>query len=114
MFMTPGGRSVSSNISKIIVWLRGVCSEGLSTWVLPAAIAYGQNQNGTMAGKLKGATQPNTPKGCRHALSHDGIQPGGWRLGRRRWRDDPAALGRVRLCCALQFPGHGSILVLAG
>jgi hypothetical protein len=49
--------SVSSSV------VRGVCSDGLSTKVLPVARAYGMNQKGAMAGKLKGVIAANTPMG---------------------------------------------------
>ena len=62
---TPSGRSSSSMIPKTICWVIGTCSEGLRTIVLPQAIAKGTNQNGTMAGKLKGAMMPQTPTGWR-------------------------------------------------
>ncbi len=44
---------------------RGTCSEGLSTKVLPVAMAYGKNQSGTMGGKLNGVIAANTPRGWR-------------------------------------------------
>ena len=39
------------------------------TTVLPAASAYGRNQNGIIAGKLKGAMIAQTPSGCRIIVS---------------------------------------------
>ena len=45
--------------------MRGTCSEGFSTNVLPQAMAKGRNQNGTIAGKLKGTTAAHTPTGWR-------------------------------------------------
>ena len=43
----------------------GSFSLGLSTTVLPAAMAIGKNHIGTMAGKLKGLMMPTTPSGSR-------------------------------------------------
>ncbi len=43
----------------------GSFSEGFSTTELPAAIAIGKNQAGTIAGKLKGEMMAITPSGCR-------------------------------------------------
>jgi hypothetical protein len=33
-------------------WEKGTCSLGLMTIVLPVAMQYGRNQNGTIDGKL--------------------------------------------------------------
>ncbi len=41
----------------------GSFSLGLSTTVLPQAMAFGTNQSGTMAGKLNGEMTPTTPTG---------------------------------------------------
>ena len=43
--------------------MSGTCSLGFRTNVLPAAMAYGQNHMGTIAGKLNGVTAANTPSG---------------------------------------------------
>jgi hypothetical protein len=43
----------------------GSFSDGLSTTVLPHAIALGMNHSGTMAGKLNGEITPTTPSGWR-------------------------------------------------
>ena len=43
----------------------GSFSLGLSTTVLPAAIATGKNHIGTIAGKLKGEMIPTGPSGWR-------------------------------------------------
>jgi hypothetical protein len=43
----------------------GSFSLGLSTTVLPAAIAIGKNHIGTIAGKLNGEMMPTTPSGWR-------------------------------------------------
>ena len=42
----------------------GSCSEGLSTKVLPVAMAMGNIHSGIMAGKLKGVMPAHTPRGC--------------------------------------------------
>src|SRR3954462_13613976 len=62
---TPGGRSSESITSKAICWVIGTCSDGLRMNVLPHAIANGRNQNGTIAGKLKGTIAAQTPTGWR-------------------------------------------------
>src|SRR3954464_10286328 len=60
---TPGGRPSASSSSNAICCVSGTCSEGLSTNVLPQAIANGRNQNGTIAGKLNGTIAAQTPTG---------------------------------------------------
>ena len=62
---TPAGSSISSSASKAICWVSGTCSEGLRTKALPQPIAKGRNQNGTIAGKLKGTIAAQTPTGWR-------------------------------------------------
>src|SRR5215217_769379 len=62
---TPGGRPASAHSSAIHSDADGSFSDGLSTTVLPAAIAIGKNHIGTMAGKLNGEMMPATPSGCR-------------------------------------------------
>jgi len=62
---TPAGRSSASSSSNAICWVSGTCSDGLSTNVLPQAIANGRNQNGTIAGKLNGTIAAHTPTGWR-------------------------------------------------
>ena len=62
---TPAGRSSSSSDSNTSDCVIGTCSEGLSTNVLPHAIANGRNQNGTIAGKLNGTIAAHTPTGWR-------------------------------------------------
>src|ERR1019366_4501361 len=64
-FTTPAGRSKPSMISNTRFWVSGTCSEGLSTNVLPVAMAKGRNQNGTIAGKLNGTIAAHTPTGWR-------------------------------------------------
>src|SRR5260370_37129896 len=58
---TPLGIPVFSinSIARRIV--NGTRSEGFSTKVFPQAIAYGKNQNGIIAGKLKGVMAATTP-----------------------------------------------------
>ncbi len=48
--------------------VRGTFSDGLSTKVLPQAMAKGYIQSGTIAGKLKGVMPAQTPMGCRTVL----------------------------------------------
>ena len=62
---TPSGRPASRHSSAIQSEADGSFSLGLSTTVLPAAMASGKNHIGTMAGKLKGLMTPTTPSGCR-------------------------------------------------
>jgi hypothetical protein len=52
MLTTPGGSPSSCISSKRRTCEKGTCSLGLTTTVLPLAIAYGRNQNGTIDGKL--------------------------------------------------------------
>src|SRR6516164_6209118 len=63
------GRPVCSRSSKARRMLSGTRSLGLSTKVLPQAIAYGRNQKGIIAGKLKGAMAATTPRGWRMSNS---------------------------------------------
>ena len=62
---TPSGSPSESSTSKAICCVSGTCSDGFSTNVLPQAIANGRNQNGTIAGKLKGTIAAQTPTGWR-------------------------------------------------
>src|SRR2546430_6004174 len=65
MFSTPAGIPAACANSTMRVEENGTCSLGLRMNVLPVAIAYGQNQQGTMAGKLNGVMAANTPSGWR-------------------------------------------------
>ena len=51
---TPAGSPASFHSSAIHSEADGSFSDGLSTTVLPAAMAMGKNHIGTMAGKLNG------------------------------------------------------------
>ncbi|MDE2658760.1 MAG: hypothetical protein OXI45_00935 [Acidobacteriota bacterium] len=62
---TPAGNPASSISAATRCMVSGVFSEGFMTTVLPQASAYGRNQNGIMAGKLKGAITATTPTGWR-------------------------------------------------
>ena len=64
-FTTPAGSPSPSSTSNAICCVSGTCSDGLSTNVLPQAIANGRNQNGTIAGKLNGTIAAQTPTGWR-------------------------------------------------
>ncbi len=64
-FTTPGGRSSESSTSNAICWVSGTCSDGLRMNAFPQAMAKGRNQNGTIAGKLKGTMAAQTPTGWR-------------------------------------------------
>ena len=63
--MTPGGSPAAWNNSNKYRLAEGACSEGLSTKVLPQAMAGIIIQMGTMTGKLKGDTPAHTPRGWR-------------------------------------------------
>src|SRR4051812_34756651 len=62
---TPSGSPASVNHSASFTDADGSFSEGLSTTVLPHAIALGTNHSGTMAGKLNGEMTATTPSGWR-------------------------------------------------
>ncbi len=62
---TPSGSPASFHSAASQFAVDGSFSLGLSTTVLPAAIAIGKNHIGTMAGKLNGEMMPTTPSGCR-------------------------------------------------
>ena len=62
---TPRGRPASAHSSAIHSDAEGSFSEGLSTTVLPAAMAIGKNHIGTIAGKLNGEMMPTGPSGWR-------------------------------------------------
>jgi hypothetical protein len=64
-FTTPGGSASESSTSNAICCVSGTCSDGLRMKVLPQPIANGRNQNGTIAGKLKGTIAAQTPAGWR-------------------------------------------------
>ena len=62
---TPSGRPASLSSSATRSGTLGSFSEGLSTKVLPQAIATGNIHIGTMAGKLNGVMPAHTPTGWR-------------------------------------------------
>ena len=64
-FITPSGSPACDRSSAIRIDAEGTFSEGLSTNVLPHAIATGNIHNGTMTGKLNGVMPAQTPTGCR-------------------------------------------------
>ncbi len=61
---TPAGTPASSASSHRRIVTIGSCSEGLSTKVLPQAIAIGNIHSGIIAGKLNGVMPAHTPRGC--------------------------------------------------
>src|SRR5471032_3463074 len=61
---TPGGKPASSARRAISKVDEGSRSDGLSTKVLPQAMASGHIHNGTIAGKLNGVMLATTPSGC--------------------------------------------------
>ncbi len=63
---TPSGRPASAHSSAISIDALGSRSLGLSTKVLPVAIATGYIHMGTMAGKLNGVMPTHTPSGWRN------------------------------------------------
>ena len=62
---TPSGRPASAHSRAIHSAALGTFSDGLSTTVLPAAMAIGKNHMGTMAGKLNGLMIATGPSGWR-------------------------------------------------
>src|SRR5215472_5323363 len=62
---TPSGSPASARSSASLTDADGSFSEGLSTKVLPAAIATGNIHIGTIAGKLNGVIPATTPSGWR-------------------------------------------------
>ena len=62
---TPAGSPASAHSSAIQFAADGSFSLGLSTTALPATIAIGKNQHGTIAGKLNGLMIATTPSGWR-------------------------------------------------
>ena len=62
---TPSGRPASAHSDAISSDADGSFSDGLSTNVLPQAMASGNIHIGTMAGKLNGVMPATTPTGCR-------------------------------------------------
>src|SRR5882757_10006256 len=64
-FNTPGGRPASANSWAQNIDADGSRSLGLSTNVLPHAIASGYIHIGTIAGKLNGVMPATTPSGWR-------------------------------------------------
>ena len=63
---TPSGRPASAHSSAISIDALGSRSLGLSTKVLPVAIATGYIHIGTIAGKLNGVMPTHTPSGWRN------------------------------------------------
>src|ERR687889_2371956 len=63
---TPSGRPASAHSSATSIDALGSRSLGLSTKVLPVAIATGCIHIGTMIGKLNGVIPATTPSGCRN------------------------------------------------
>ena len=62
---TPSGRPASFSSSAVSIEADGSFSEGLSTNVLPQAIAGAHIHMGTIAGKLNGVIPATTPSGWR-------------------------------------------------
>src|SRR6188472_3588079 len=62
---TPSGSPASLRSSAVKIDADGSFSDGLSTNVLPHAIAGAHIHIGTMAGKLNGVIPATTPTGCR-------------------------------------------------
>src|SRR5258706_155967 len=60
---TPSGRPASLNSWAMRIEAEGTFSEGLRMNVLPQAIAIGNIQSGTIAGKLNGVMPAQTPTG---------------------------------------------------
>src|SRR3990172_8840751 len=62
---TPFGSPASLNSSAMRTEAEGSFSEGLSTKLLPQAIATGNIHSGTITGKLNGVMPAHTPSGWR-------------------------------------------------
>jgi hypothetical protein len=62
---TPSGNPAAANASPTSAPERGVCSDGLSTTVLPATSAPAAMPVTSATGKLNGPITPNTPNGRR-------------------------------------------------
>ena len=62
---TPSGSPASLSSSAVRSDADGSFSDGLSTNVLPHAIAGAHIHMGTIAGKLNGVIPATTPTGCR-------------------------------------------------
>src|SRR5512135_266809 len=62
---TPSGKPASWSSSATRIGTLGSFSDGLSTNVLPHAIATGNIHIGTIAGKLNGVMPAHTPTGWR-------------------------------------------------
>ena len=62
---TPSGRPALARSSALSREADGSFSDGLSTKVLPQAMAMGNIHMGTMAGKLNGVIPAATPSGWR-------------------------------------------------
>ena len=62
---TPSGRPASAHSRASSSEADGSFSDGLSTNVLPQAMAIGNIHIGTMAGKLNGVIPATTPSGWR-------------------------------------------------
>ena len=67
MFSTPLGSPAFSSSFAILMAVSGTFSLGLSTNVLPQAMAMGYIHSGTIAGKLNGVMPTQTPSGWRMA-----------------------------------------------
>ena len=63
MLSTPLGNPACSSNFAILIAVSGTFSLGLSTNVLPQAMAMGYIHNGTIAGKLNGVMPAQTPSG---------------------------------------------------
>src|SRR6267142_7137212 len=62
---TPSGSPASLNSFAMRIDAEGTFSDGLSTNVLPQAIAIGNIHSGTITGKLNGVMPAHTPTGWR-------------------------------------------------
>lgn len=65
MLTTPGGSPVSAQISANTAAEPGVCSDGLTTTVLPETRAGASFQVMSRNGRFHGTITPTTPSGLR-------------------------------------------------
>src|SRR5262245_21412273 len=70
---TPGGKPASVKSSANRNGHDGSFSDGFNTKVFPHAIAMGNIQSGTIAGKLNGVIPAHTPTGARS--DHESMSP---------------------------------------
>ena len=84
---TPSGRPASAHSRASHSAAEGTFSLGLSTTVLPAAMAIGKNHIGTMAGKLNGLMTATGPSGWRIDVTSTWVEAFSVNAPFSRWRN---------------------------